>query len=325
MLRRRTVLQSTALLGPWGTIHAADDYPSHPVKLVLSHPAGGLPDAFGRAMAAALATRMGQQFVVENRAGGAQIIATDAVAKSRPDGYTLLQAGATSLALNVGAFKRLPYDPLKDFSPVSVCFYTPLYLIVGAEVPARSVKELIAYAKANPGKLSYASLGHGSSLHLAAAAFAQATGIDLLHVPYKGPPAALADVLSGRVSMLFDGGAFLPHTETGKMRVLAITSAQRLESRPNVPTMAESGVPGYDMEFWFGIVAPAGTPATIVDRLSREIAAIVRDPGFRERMRAYPDVRYVSTTPAAMGELIRTDIVKWTKLLRDAGVPPQET
>ncbi len=302
----------------------AQTYPDKPIRFIVPYPPGGLADTFARAMGESLSQRLGQQVIPDNRPGGSLIIGTEAAARAPGDGYTLLLASSSSLALNVSAFRKLPYDPIKDFSPISVAFYTPLYLIVSNEVPAKTLPELIAYAKSNPGTLSFASLGHGSSLHLAGEMFRRLARIDILHVPYKGTTTALPDLLTGRVSMIFDGGAFLPQVQAGKARVLAVTSAERLESLPEVPTMAEAGVPGYEIDFWFGIVAPAGTPKPIVDRLAREIAdVVVKDQAFKERLRAYGNVRLVSNTPAQFSELIRQDIQKWDKLLKDSGVAPQ--
>jgi tripartite-type tricarboxylate transporter receptor subunit TctC len=185
------------------------------------------------------------------------------------------------------------------------------------------VKDVIAYAKTKPGALSYASLGHGSSLHIAGEQFKSLAGIDILHVPYKGTTTALPDLMAGRVSMIFDGGAFLPQAKEGRVRLLAVTSAKRLDSMPEVPTMAEAGVPGYELDFWFGIVAPAGTPKPAIERLSREINEIEKTPAFRERMSAFGNVQLETSSPEAMAETIKRDIALWQKLLRDYKVEPQ--
>jgi len=187
----------------------------------------------------------------------------------------------------------------------------------------KSVRDLIAYAKANPGKLSFASLGHGSSLHIAGETFKNMAGIDILHVPYKGTTTALPDLISGRVSMIFDGGAFLPQVQAGKVKLLAVTSPKRLDSMPDVPTLAEAGVPGYDLSFWFGVVAPGGTPRPIVDKLSRDLNEITKTQAFRERMASFNNMQLMTGTPEQMGEQIKGDILLWQKLLKDAGVEPQ--
>jgi tripartite-type tricarboxylate transporter receptor subunit TctC len=301
----------------------AQGYPERPIKMIIPYPPGGVSDGFGRALSAALAERLGQPVVPENRPGASLIAGTEAAAKAPADGYTLLLGSVSSLALNVGAFKALPYDPVKDFAPISLAFYTPLYLEINPDIPVKSVRELIAYAKAKPGALSFASIGHGSSLHLAGEMFKNMAGIDILHVPYKGVNTALPDLLSGRVSMIFDGGAFFTHVQAGKLRLLAVTSPKRLEFLSDTPTMAEAGVPGYEMVLWWGVVAPAGTPKPIVDRLAREVAELTRQPAFKERLKAYGNIELVSNTPEAFARLIRSDIALWSKLLKDAGVEPQ--
>ncbi len=301
----------------------AQGYPNKPVKFVIPYPPGGLADTFARTLGQQLADRLGQPVVPENKPGGSLIVGTDAVAKSPADGYTLLLASSSSLALNVAAFRKLPYDPIKDFAPVSIAFYTPLYLVISPDLPVHSVKELIAYAKAKPNALSFASLGHGSSLHLAGEMFKSLAGIEILHVPYKGTTTALPDLVSGRVSMIFDGGAFLPQVQAGKVRLLAVTSSKRLESLPDVPTMAEAGVPGYEVVFWFGVVAPGGTPKAVVDRLSKEVNEIVRLPAFRDKLAGFGNIQFATNTPEAFAELIKSDIRFWDKVLKDAKVAPQ--
>ncbi|MDB5727756.1 MAG: uncharacterized protein JWQ00_961 [Noviherbaspirillum sp.] len=314
---------SALLLGLSGlAAHAADAYPSKPINFIVPYPPGGIADNYSRALGQRLSDRLGQPVIIENKPGGSLIVGTQAAAKAAPDGYTILLASVSSLAINVGAFKKLPYDPVRDFAPVSMAFYTPLYLMVSPELPVKSVKDLIALAKANPGKLSFASLGHGSSLHLGMELFKTTAGIDLLHVPFKGTTTALPDLMQGRVDMIFDGGAFLPHAATGKLRLLAVSSPQRISSVPDVPTMAEAGVPGYDIVIWFGIVTPAGTPRPIVDRLSKEIAGIVKEPAFRERF-VTTGVEPASNTPEAFAEMIKKETVKWTTLLRQSNVEPQ--
>ena len=305
------------------TLSHAQAWPSKPVKFVIPYPPGGLADSFARTLAQALADRLGQPFVVENKPGGSLIIGTEAVAKAPGDGYTILLGSVSSLGINVAAFRKLPYDPVKDFVPVSIAFRTPLYLMLAPELPVKSVRDLVAYARANPGKLSFASLGHGSSLHIAGEQFKNLAGLDIVHVPYKGTTTALPDLMSGRVSLIFDGGAFLPQAKEGKVRMLAVTSAKRLETMPELPTMAEAGVPGYEMDFWFGIVAPAGTPKAIAERLAKEMEEVERQPAFRQRLAGFANIQYETTTPDAMAEVIRKDINLWKKLLQQYKVEPQ--
>ena len=300
-----------------------DNWPSKPVRFVVPYPPGGLADSVARALAAGMSERLKQPVVIDNKPGGSLIIGTDAVAKAPPDGYTILLGSSSSLAINVAAFKKLPYDPLKDFTPVSLSFRTPLMLMVAPSVPADNVKELIAYGKAHPGALSYASLGHGSTLHLSGELFKSLAGVDIVHIPYKGTTTAVPDLLTGRVSMMFDGGALLGQAREGKVKLMAVTSATRMPGMPDVPTMAEAGVPGYDLELWFGVVAPAGTPAPIAERLARTIAEVQQQPEFRNRLSGFAQIRFDSTSPSGMGAIIRKDIPFWAKLLRDYKVEPQ--
>jgi tripartite-type tricarboxylate transporter receptor subunit TctC len=309
-------LALTALSAP------AQNYPSKPITFIVPYPPGGIADNYSRALGQRLSERLGQPVIMDNKPGGSLIVGTQAAAKAPADGYTVLLASVSSLAINVGAFRKLPYDPVRDFSPISLAFYTPLYLMTSPQLPVKSVKDLIALAKAHPGKYSFASLGHGTSLHLAGEFFKITAGIDLLHVPFKGTTTALPDIMQGRVDMIFDGGAFLTHAAAGKLRLLAVTSPDRISSLPQTPTMAEAGVPGYDVVIWFGVVAPAGTPKPIVDRLAKEIGEIVKEPAFRERFIS-TGVEPVSNTPDAFVQLIKKDTQKWTRLLRDAGVEPQ--
>jgi tripartite-type tricarboxylate transporter receptor subunit TctC len=303
--------------------HAQGSWPVKPVRLVIPYPPGGLADAFARALAEGLGERLKQAVIVDNKPGGSLIIGTDAVAKAPADGYTLLLGSVSSLGINAAAFKKLPYDPLKDFAPVSIVFRTPLFLMVAPSVPANNVKELVSYAKSHPGALSYASLGHGSSLHLSGELFKTLAGIDLVHVPYKGTTTAVPDLMTGRVSMMFDGGALLPQAKEGKVKMLAVTSLKRLATMPELPTMADAGVPGYEMDFWFGIVAPAGTPAAIVERLAQEIAEVEKQPGFRTRLTSFNQIQFDTSTPAAMAEEMKKDLAYWSRLLREYKVEPQ--
>jgi tripartite-type tricarboxylate transporter receptor subunit TctC len=313
---------AAATLGFSAALAQAQTYPSKPLKFIVPYPPAGIADEFARSLARDLGARLGQPVIVENKPGGSLIIGTDAAAKSPADGYTLLLGSVTSLAINVGAFKKLPYDPIKDFDPISLGFYTPLMLVTSLNVPATNVKELIAHAKANPGKVTFASIGFGSSLHLAGELFKSMAGLDLVHVPYKGTTTAMPDLIAGRVNMIFAGGdTFLPQARAGKVRLLAQTGAKRLESLPETPTLSES-VPGYELAIWFGVVSPAGTPKPILARLSREVAAVVNQAEFKAHF-LKAGMATEGSTPEAMTDLIRKDTVKWTKLLRDAGVPQE--
>ena len=308
-----------AILGSAALFAHAQDYPARPIKIVIPYSPGGIADTFTRALAQELSDRLKQPVVAENKPGGSMIIGAEAVAKAAPDGYTLFLGSIASLAINVGAFNKLPYDPQKSFAPVSMVFYTPLFLVVNLNVPAKSVKELVAYAKAHPGAVNFGSVGHGSSLHLAGELFKSIAGIDIVHVPYKGSSKVLPDLLGGRIQMEFDGGTFLKQVKAGKLRLLAVTSSKRIDSLPDTPTMVEAGIPGYEMELWFGIVAPAGTPKPVVDRLSREIAHVVKQPAFKARFVDY-GVEPASNSPEEFTQLIARDIRKWVKLVKDSGI-----
>ena len=301
----------------------AQAYPSKPIRIVVPYPPGGIGDTLTRELGSNLATRLGQPVVVENRPGGSQIIGAEAVAKAPPDGYTLFLGSISSLVLNVGSQKNLPYDPVKDFAPVSLFFSTPLYLVVNPQLPVKNVSELIAYGKAHPGKLSFGSIGTGSSLHLTGEMFKSMTGIDMLHVPYKGSVPAVTDLIGGQIQLIFDAGtSSLPQVRGGKLRVLGVTSAKRASGTPEIPTIAEAGVPGFDASIWFGIVAPAATPAPIVQKLSLEINDILRQPALRDRYKL-EGVEVAGSTPEEMAARIKADLPIWTEVQRKAGIKPE--
>jgi tripartite-type tricarboxylate transporter receptor subunit TctC len=297
-----------------GTLVHAQSYPSKPVRIISPYPPGGLGDTIPRAIASSLTETLGHQVIVENRPGASQIIGMQAAAKSAPDGYTLVFGSVTSLAINPSAHKALPYDPVKDFAPVALCVTTPLYLVVHPSVPARTVKELVALARARPGKLTYGSGGNGSSNHLAAELFKSSTGVDLLHVPYKGAGPAMVDVMGGHVDLMF-GAAGLAEAKAGKVRVLGVTSARRAQAAPNVPTIAESGVPGYEATIWFGLLAPAGTPTALVTRLSQDINKVLSQPRLREQ---FSTTDITPSTPEAFAAHITREIPKWRKVVTAA-------
>jgi len=313
-------MAATAAGAQTGTV--GDAWPSRPIRLVLGHSPGGNADTFARALVKPLAERLGQPVVIDNKPGANQIIAAEIAARAPADGYTIYLASQSSLVLNVGAQKKLPYDPVRDFTPVSLLYTIPLYLVVHPDVQATSVKELISLAKAKPGQINFASVGTGSSVHLAGEMFKSMTGVDMVHVPYRGSSEAMVDLLSGRVQIMFDGGvSALPRVKDGKLRVLGMTGAERSPSFPDIPTIAEAGVPGYAALFWFGIVAPAGTPLPIVSRLSKEIGSILNDPVFKKEFAAQ-GVDPVSSTPEEFSRIIKEDIPKWTGIMKQAGIQP---
>jgi tripartite-type tricarboxylate transporter receptor subunit TctC len=318
------MLGALAMLPAAAQAQAVDaNWPAKPIRLVLGHSPGGNADTFARALVKPLSERLGQPIIIDNKPGANQVIAAEIAARAPADGYTLYLASQTSLVLNVGARKKLPYDPVKDFSPVSLIYTIPLYLVVHPEVPARSVEELIALAKAKPGEINFGSVGTGSSVHLAGEMFKSMTGTDMVHVPYRGSSEALIDLLSGRIQIMFDGGvSALPRVKEGKLRVLGMTGAERSPSFPDIPTIGESGVPGYAALFWFGIVAPAGTPQPIVNRVSKEIGAILNDPVFKKEFAAQ-GVDPVSSTPEEFTRLIAADLPKWTGIMKRAGIEPE--
>ena len=301
----------------------AQAYPSKAIRLVIPYPPGGIGDTLARELATQLGQRLGQPVVVDSRPGASQMIGAEVVAKSAPDGYTLFLGSLSSLVLNVYAHKNMAYDPVRDFAPVSMFFNTPLYMVVNARLPVNSVQEFVAYAKANPGKLSYGSIGTGSSLHLTGEMFKAAAGVDMLHVPYKGSVPAVTDLMGGQIQAMFDAGtSSLPQVRAGKLKVLGITTIRRASGTPDIPTIAESGVPGFDASFWFGIVAPAATPRAIVQKLSGEITDILRQPALRDRYKPN-GVELAGSTPEEMAAQIQADIPRWTEIQRKAGVTPE--
>lgn len=299
------------------------DYPNRAIRFIVPSSPGGIPDSFSRALAQHLTERLGQPVIVDNRPGASQAIAAEAAAKSAPDGYTIFLGTQSGLVMTPISRKQLPYDPVRDFAPISMLFTSPLYLVVHTSVPAKSVQELIAVARSRAGKMTYASLGIGSPHHLAAETFKSRTNLDILHVPYKGIGPAITDLLSGHVDMVFGAGLiYLPHVVSGKLRMLATTGLKRTEAMPNLPTMSESGLPGFDVASWFGLVAPAGVPRPIIDRLNREVGDMLRARATREKF-ADGGIEITPSAPEELGERIRSDLPIWTKILHDVGIKPE--
>lgn len=295
------------------------DFPAKPIKLIVPFSPGGGNDAIARLVAHSLSGALGQQVVVENRGGAGGIVGTDAAAKAAPDGYTLLLAFSGPLAMSPGLTK-VPYDPLNSFAHIGLLAKGYQILVVHPSIPARSVQELIALAKAKPGTIIYASAGNGSPLHLAAELFRTAAGIEIVHVPYKGSSPAAAAVLAGDAQMIFGGlVSSLPHVKTGRLRALAVTSPQREPQALGVPTLAEVGFPNVDPVSWYGISTPAGTPPHIVDRLSTELQRLIASKDYRESL-ARQAQQAVGSTPAEFRAFIAADLEKWTKVIRAAGI-----
>jgi tripartite-type tricarboxylate transporter receptor subunit TctC len=318
MFVKRTIITIAFAIAAVTLAHA-QGYPARVVKIVSPFVPGGPGDLLPRAIAAGLSPLLGQPVIVENRPGAATIIAMQAVAKAPPDGYTLIFTSVTSLAINVSAYKNLPYDPVKDFAPIALCFTTPLYLVVHPEVPAKTVGELIALAKSRPGKLSFGSGGNGTSNHLAGELFKSMAGVDMQHVPYKSAGPAMTDVIAGHIDLMFGSGG-LTEARAGKVRVLAVTSARRSSTAPELPTMQEAGLPGYESTLWFGILAPAKTPAAIVARLSSDIGRVLAQAEVRER---FNTVDFTPSSPEEFAGLIQREIPKWRKVFKAAKIEPE--
>jgi len=297
----------------------AQSWPTKPVRVIVPYPPGGTSDILARALAPGLEAAFGQPFVVENKAGATGNLGADFVAKSAPDGHTLLLADIGSLAISPSVFAALPFDPVRDFAPVAMVAYSPHILAVHPSVPASSVKELIAYAKANPGKLNFAVSGIGGANHLAGIDFAQRTGIKWTYIPYKGGSQAIADLMGGQAQVMFNGMlATYPAVREERLKAIAISSARRFSAAPDLPTVAESGVPGFETGSWQGIVAPARTPPDIVNKLHDTVMGILATPAMKERLdKAGAEVRPM--TPAQFGAFIASEKARWAKVVRESG------
>ena len=296
----------------------AQAYPDKPVRILVGFSPGGFTDVLARLLAQKLQERLGQPFVVENKPGAAGTIAADAVAKSKPDGYTLLMGHSNSNSIAPALYPKLPYDVVKDFTPIAMVASTPFMLTVHPSVQATDVKSFIEYAKTHP--LRYASSGQGSGQHLAAEQFIQQTGITMTHIPYKGSAQAITDLLSGQVELNFESPPnTLQHIKAGKLKALGITSAKRSSLLPDVPTIAEQGLPGYDIIQWFGVLGPAGMPKPIVDKLNTEINAILKSPDVAEKVASQGGL-VIGGTPDEFATYIRNDVPKWDKLVKAAHI-----
>jgi len=297
---------------------AQGDYPARPIRLLVTVPPGGAADFIARLVGGKLSESLGQPVVVENRAGASGTIAADAVAKAAPDGYTLLQNSITTHGVGPHLFARLPYDPVKDFAPVSGLALLPLIMAVNAELPAKTVPELLSYAGTHT--LNFASSGSGGAPHMAAELFKSVTGAPIVHVPYKGSGPAVADLVAGRVQIMFDAApSLIQHVRSGRLRVLAAASAQRNRLLPEVPTFAELGYPQVNVSLWYGLLAPAGTPSAVVGRLNRAVGAILAAPDVVERLHAQ-GAEPMPGTPEAFAAFMREEMAKWAPVVKQAGV-----
>jgi len=299
---------------------AQKDFPNKTLTLVVPFAAGGPTDAMARTLAHALSPILGQTMIVDNRPGAGGNIGADYVARAQPDGYTLLFGTSGPLAINVSLYSKISYDPIKSFTPIMQIGHLPNVLVVNPSVPAHNVKELIAYAKANPGKLSFASSGNGASSHLAGVMFNSMAGTDVQHIPYKGTGPALNDLLGGQVTMAFtDVLTALPHIKAGKLRVLGVTTATRSQVIPDVPTLAEQGLKGFDVSVFFGIVAPVGTPQENITRLNAAFVKALEQPDVRKTLAAQGLEPAPATTPAQLATFMRSEVVKWRDVVKTSG------
>jgi tripartite-type tricarboxylate transporter receptor subunit TctC len=301
---------------------ASETYPLRPLRLIVPQSPGGGTDLYARMVAVPLADRIGQPIVVDNRPGAGSIIGPELAARAAPDGYTLI-AVSSSLTILPSVYRKVPFDPIRDFAPVALLTSYPHVVTVHPSLPAASIKELIAYARARPRALNYASAGSGTPTQLGAELFKYMAGVDIVHVPYKGGGPALIALLAGQVQVYFGPiGTVLPHVRSGKARALAVTSVQRSPALSDVPTVAESGLPGFRQDAWNGLLAPAHTPRAVVDKLSTQVAAVLNTPAIRERL-IVDGVEPGGIKPDELGAMLKEEIAKWAKVVAQAGIKPE--
>ena len=314
----RSLIASVLLAMGLSTAMAADPYPIKPITLIVPQAPGGANDIIGRALGQRLSVALGQPVVVENKPGAGGNVGTALVARAPKDGYTLMITAQSAQTINPSLYKKVPFDPIKDFEPIMVVATAPYLLAVSPNFPAKNIKELIALAKADPGKLTYASAGNGTVNHLLGEMLKSTANIDIVHVPYKGAAAAATDVISGLCSMTF--GSFpgvMPFVKSGQLRVIAAATEQRTSLAPDMPTLAES-VPGLHANAWYGLFAPAGTPKEIVNKLQQEIVKLLQAPEIKERFNAL-GAEVTPSTPEQLAALVRSDLARWSKIVKDSG------
>ena len=313
-------LCAALIVGTWiASAVAQSAYPSKPLRLVSPFPPGGVVDTVSRVVAQKLSESLGQPVVVENKVGAGGNIAAEFVSKAPPDGYTLLMGSIATHAINLSLYSRMPYDAERDFLPVSLAATNTNLVVVNPSFPAGSIAELIVYAKANPGKLNYGTAGAGTAQHLAGELFKTTAGIDMVHVPYKGAAPAINDLLAGQIPLMFvDISISLPHVRAGRLRALAVTAGKRIPQLPEVPTVADSGLPGFEVNAWFGVFVPAGTPREIVNRLNADMVRGLAAPEVRERLVAL-GVEPVTNTPEQFAAFVKSEITKWGRIVRISG------
>ena len=314
-MRRIVMAGSAIILVLAGIVASAQSYPVKTIRLIVPYPPGGPTDLVGRSLGQKLTEAWGQQVVVENRAGAASAIGTEVAARSAADGYTLLLGTSAGFCINPALGSKLPYDPERDFAPVSLLVINPQILVVHPSLPVHTVKALIALAKNRPGQLNYASVGNGSPQHLGMEMLKSMTGIDMLHVPYKGTAPAVTDILAGHVSLMFNSmPSVLPQARSGKLRGIAVGSSRRSPAAPDIPTVAESGVPGFEYVTWYGLYVPAHTPRDIVNRLQAQVVKILAEPELSQRF-ASQGAEPSSSTPEQLAQYRRAEFERWRKLI----------
>ena len=323
---RRAVMKAAAMAAvlalapaaPAAAQGSAAGWPSRPVKILFGFPAASATDIIARAVGQKLSEKWGQPVVIDNKPGAGGNLGSEIAAKQPADGYTIF-FGTVANAISASFYSKLNYDYLKDFTPITLVATTPLVLVANTDLPAKSVQELVAYAKANPGKINFGSGGTGTSNHLAGEMFKSAAGVQMTHVPYKGTPAAQVDLVSGQIGLMFDNiVAVMPHVKAGKLKPLAVTSLQRAGSLPDVPTLAESGFPGFEATSWIGALVPTGTPKEIVDKIHTDLVAVLKMPDVQEKLAASGAV-IVGNSQQEFAAYNRAEIAKWAKAVRDSG------
>jgi tripartite-type tricarboxylate transporter receptor subunit TctC len=318
-MRSRMVWMAVFALALSGAVAHAEGFPEKPVHFIVGFTPGGPSDIIARALGQKLSERWPQQVVIENRPGAGGNIAAEAAAKSAPDGYTWLLGNNSILATNQSLYRTLPFDPQRDFAPVALVAIQPNILVVNPAVPATTVKELIAFARARPGQLNYASSGAGAAAHLAAALFCAMAGVEMVHVPYKGAQPALTDVIAGQAQLMFATSASaIPYIRAGRLRALAVTTSRRSSSAPDLPTVSEAGLPGFEAITWHGVVVPRATPAPLVERLNADILQALRSRDLRERLESL-GAELVPGSPQDFADYIAREIPKWAKVVKDSG------
>jgi len=321
-VRHHRPLITAALLAALAPAQSAvaQSYPTKPIRWIVTYPPGGPTDVVARAIGAKLTEAWGQQIIIDNRAGAGGMIGTELGARAAPDGYTLLFGTSAGMTINPALQSKLPYDPVKDFAPVSLLVINPQLLVLNPTVPANSVKELVALAKAKPGQLNYASVGQGSPNHLGMELLKALTGTNIVHVPYKGTGPAITDLLGGQVQLMFNSmPTVLPLVRSGKLRALAVGSTQRISAIADIPTVAESGVPGFENVTWYGMFAPAKTPREIVNKLHAQVVRILAEPDMAQRLSSQ-GAEPRSSTPDELAKFMRVEFERWAKVIKSAGV-----